>query len=57
MGNVCKTTSLTVNTEISDEYVDHHAIMSTNNRAIFNEIYREEQFEPTIKLHHQPLIT
>lgn len=56
MGNVCKTTSLTINTEVSDEYIGHQIIMSTNNRAIFNEIYKSEQVEPTINLQPQPLI-
>ncbi|CAD8046806.1 unnamed protein product [Paramecium primaurelia] len=57
MGNFCKTPSLTINTEVCDEYIiGHKTIMSTNNRAIFNEIYKQEQNESIYKL-QQPLIT
>ncbi|CAD8046981.1 unnamed protein product [Paramecium sonneborni] len=57
MGNICQTTSLTLITEVSDDIVDHQTIMSTKNRAIFNEIYKQEEVDSTIKLQTQPQIT
>ena len=50
MGNICKATSHTLNTEVSDDSFDRRTIMSTKNRAIFNDIYKQEKIESTIKL-------
>ncbi|CAD8140291.1 unnamed protein product [Paramecium octaurelia] len=57
MGNLCKAQQLTLTTEVCDEYIGHQTIMSTKNRAIFNETYKQEQNESIYKLQSQPLIT
>ncbi|CAD8136413.1 unnamed protein product [Paramecium octaurelia] len=59
MGNICKTipVKLTLNTEVSDDQEVHQTIMTTNNRAIFNEIYKQEKAELKTTIQPQPQMT
>ncbi|CAK72673.1 unnamed protein product (macronuclear) [Paramecium tetraurelia] len=59
MGNVCQTipVKLALITEVSDEQEGHQTIMTTSNRAIFNELYKQEKFEPKSTIQPQPQMT